>query len=390
MKFTTVDILCAHDDNPYHVLALDNARGEIIQKRLQDSAIGNLHTPLVYCGLVNNVHFFGRSFIYSHLGEVVFHCQSYQNHKAFNLLESIDHFIHGRGETLFTETLGEECIFLGGMNLEMTPNGPSYALPGAANFGHFIFEYLNRLAIFDMLGLLHLPVVLYECLPPRYVAWLKLLGVKKIIFIPPHGGPAFKRVWTSSAPHYRGTDGHFRFWGAGLHWLRQMVFKAVGEPTIRPRKLVYLGRTTATHRRVKNEAEVMAALGVLGFVFPDTENISPSAQIHTIKSADIIVSVAGANTILSHFAPEHATIITLYPRNMGLGPWGGLGAAVFLRQVHERIECEAVDVPGLYRANSAGVNELSDIIVPLDELLLKIGMAQAQIGTGVCDDALRL
>ena len=102
---------------------------------------------------------------------------------------------------MFKTYIEEECIFLGGMHIEKTPEGD--LVPPSPNFGHFIFEYLNRFAIFDLHGLTHkLPVVIYENLPERWIGFLELLGISRdrLIRIPEIETPAFRKVWVSSAP----------------------------------------------------------------------------------------------------------------------------------------------------------------------------------------------
>ena len=90
------------------------------------------------------------------------------------------------------------------------------------NFGHFLFEYLNRIAIFDVCGLANkFPVVVYDNLPDKWLGFLEMMGIprERIIRVPVDRPPAYRKVWVSSACHYRSTGGFYHMWGAGLHWM---------------------------------------------------------------------------------------------------------------------------------------------------------------------------
>lgn len=382
MTYTTLAAHCHNAGTPYHVLAVSQQRGVSVQKRVRDALqVSIIGTPLVYCGLAKDVHVYGRSFLHTRDGEIS-HCQSYQNNFEYNFKEAKAAFIDSRSD-LFTEWLGEECVFFGGMNLEATPSGLSHTLPGAANFGHFVFEYLNRLAIFEQLGLMDLPFVVYDCLPPRHLEWLKHFGVRKFLMIPPTGSPAFRKMWVSSAPHYRGKDGMFRFWNSGLHRFRGMASVLPTAP-----KRIYLGREAAEWRNLTNEPEVKAFLADQGFTFPQMSALSPAEQIALMRSAELVVAVAGAGTILTHFAPEHCAVCVLFPHEaIGTGPWGGLGAAIALGQHYERINGISVprDNP---KPNVSGADEGADFSVDVNQLRAWLDMAEKLMAANQSRNAL--
>jgi len=360
---TTLKALCAAQNNPYHQVCYDTEQAPLLSQRLDEFLSYSIRTPTVYCGRASDVHIFGRSFLYTKDDAYIFHCQSYQNHKGHNLRESLEAFIEKRSSSLFADFFEEECIFLGGMNVEQYPDGPSYLRPGAANFGHFIFEYLNRLAIFDLYGLTQkLPIVVYDMVPERWLGFLELLGVSqdRIVRVPVANPPAFRNVWVSSSCHYRGSDGTYRFWGEGLQWARLRMLSAIGGPRVSNRSRVYLGREDAKWRKPVNEDEVKRLLATYGFVFPAMSKMTPREQIETISGAEIVVAAAGANTVLTHFAPQHCINILMYPRNVGTGPWGGLGASLFLRQIYERLECNVDDSAEIFQTNEYGLNEFGN------------------------------
>jgi hypothetical protein len=375
---STVQTLCEASNTPYHEACFDESHSRLIRKFLESTEQWDLRTPYVYCGLVQDAHIFGRSFVYTKSGSYVFKCQSYQSHNGFMFDECAAAYIDSRAD-LFTDYIEDECIFLGGMNVEPTPEGSSHLLPGGTNFGHFIFEYLSRLAIFDIYGLLgRLPIVMYDFIPERWIDWLVLLGIPKdrIIRISVEKAPAFRKVWISSACHYRDSDGRYRMWASGLHWSRYQAFKAVGGPRPGAKRRIYLGRGSAKWRRVVNEPEIIEMLAGYGFEFPAMHEMSPREQIEAISGAELVVAAGGANTILTHFAPEHCSIITMYPNKlMGQGLWGGLGAAILLRQLYERIDGEIVDTQQSRPINAAGEFEFADYKVDISTLKSKVETA---------------
>jgi hypothetical protein len=221
------------------------------------------------------------------------------------------------------------------------------------NFGHFVFEYLSRVPIFEMLRLPeHLPVVIYDCVPEAWEGFLELAGIKRerLVRIPILGGPAFRKVWMASACNYRDTRGKYHLWAPGLHSLRQHKY---------------------------------------GFEALDIRNLTQRQQVEAISGAELVVNAVGAGSVLTYFAPGHCTIIDLAPVNAVAGYWGGLGAALMLGQVHERIDCEVVSSEH-ERLNIYGTNELADYRVDLDTLKKNLDMAIAHIGSEVHSDASQL
>ncbi len=390
-KITTLKALCEAQGHPYWEACIDGDDLGLPRRRLVEPEPIEIAAPYVYCGLVQDVHIFGRTFLYSEDSSFVFHSQSYQNHKLQGFEDCAAAFIDRRGPRLFTSTIEPECIFLGGMWTEPSIHGLSH-LSYPPNFGHFIFEYLNRLAIFELYGLTSkLPVVVYETVPERWIEFLELLGIGKerLIRVPLVEAPAYRKVWVSSACHYRDTAGKFRFWAGGLHWLRFKLFAAIGGPRIRDRRRLYLGREDARWRKIVNEDEVKQLLAKYGFESLPMSRLSARAQLEAISGADVVVSATGAGAILTHFAPEHCINIVLAPRHVGTGYWGGLGGALILRQVFERLECDLVKSPER-RDNSFGVDEVADYVVDVPLLQGAVEAALRRMYESQTRDALKL
>lgn len=389
-QLTTIKALCAAAGTPFYELSIGNSDLKLPLRRLNDIGLPEILAPYVCCGLLQDVHVFGRTFVYSRDDKVVFHCQSSQTYKTWGLDENVATFIDEKKSSLFTSYLEDECIFVGGMYTERYPHGWMHEVE-PPNFGHFIFEFLNRLAIFEPLGLLNkLPVVVYDRMPERWIGFLELMGIPKerIIRVPIVDGPAYRKVWMSSSCHYRDTAGNYRFWGAGLHWLRARAFAGIGGPQLHKHRRIYLGRDGAKWRKIVNEEAVKQVLQDYGFEFVEATKLSAREQIEIISGADFVVTAAGAGGVLTHFAPEHCTIFLLAPPGAVTGPWGGLGAALFLRQIYERIEGEPVESP--VRSNLFGVNEITDFKVDVDALRRSVETAIFRLSHEQKIDAIEL
>jgi len=312
-KVTTVKALCAARNAPFYELRGADSNLGLMLRRLSAPAAFGVHASYIYCGLLHDVHMFGRSFVYAKDDDIyVLHCQSYQNHQMSGL-------------------------------------------------------------------------------PDRWIGFLEMMGVARdrLIRVPITNSPAYRRAWVSSACHYRDSGGHYRIWIAGLHWMRQRIFSAIGGPQIHKHRRIFIGRADAKWRKLVNEPEIREVLTSYGFEFPALAEMSARAQIETISGADIVVAAAGAGAILTHFAPEHCAVILLAPVRVGTGPWGGMGAAAGLGQVYERIDGEPVESTH-ERANAFGTNEIADY--PIDTAVLRntVELAVKQMASGRKWDAIEL
>jgi len=323
--------LCAKDGTPYFELSLPESyhtTTPTVARDLTSIQIFDLRAAHVYCGLAQDVVMFGHALVHTRDGQFVFEGQCHQSHDLEDFNKTAHTFITARQTPAFQDYVEEECLFFGGP----VDNPP--------NFGHFMFEFLPRLAVFDFCGLLgKFPVAVYDHFPERWLDFLELLGVprSRIIKIPARESPAFRKVWVSSACNYRDRNAVTRTWPAGLYWLRERMLKSV-LPNIRDKKLIYIGRQNVTWRRITNEPELIAFLEGYGFDCSPMESLSPRAQIACISRAAVVVAAEGAGTILTQFAPHHCIIILLSPRAIG-GLWGGRGAAMTLGQTYKWIQC---------------------------------------------------
>ena len=92
-EFSTVKALCEARSTPFHIASIDNGDFQVARKRLVAPEPVDLHGPYVYCGLVEDVHIFGRTFLHSNAGAYVTNCQSYQGYQDQAVDDCIAQFI---------------------------------------------------------------------------------------------------------------------------------------------------------------------------------------------------------------------------------------------------------------------------------------------------------
>ncbi|MSO72605.1 MAG: glycosyltransferase family 61 protein [Rhodospirillaceae bacterium] len=324
--------LCREQGQPFTWLS----KGDYTKDRLLQSLKGPVTLPFrsaeVYCGRVRDVVVFGKSYVSDRPGRAVFLNQSNRNYHPQEFLDYYNREIRYAAPPHPLVT--QECCFLGGFSGELK------------FFGHFIFEFLYRLVAFERCGALKgLPVVVFEGVPDTWLSFLELFGVPKnrILKIPQYPAPKFDRVWVASCPNFTATDGlNYALWDDGIHTLRrELREKALGTEHLGPRR-VFLGRKDARHRKLINEDEVWRFLASKGFEYPDLADKSAAEQIRSVGSAEIIVSVGGSGSAMTHFAPDDCAIIEILPSHL-VGGLGSFGFAAVIGQSFTRIPAEVTD-----------------------------------------------
>ncbi len=376
--------LCKRQGGEYFELCYATNHPGMLSETFENPQLVRVNGMLVYCGLARDVHIFGMTYVHSKDPDAfVFGAQSIQsNAERAGFHVSAQQQIEPRGD-LFSHYVPDECIFVGGT----WPDSGEHI-----NFGHLIIEFLVRLAIFDMAGVLKrdLPVVIYDHLPRRWLGFFELAGIPltRLVQVSSAKPPAFRKVWISSCPNTRDTLLFHRVWPAGLHWLRAKVLSNAGLSPNAPKR-VYIGRGGAKWRRVQNEPAVVECLARYGFQSVDMAGITAAEQVQVVRGAEIIVYATGAGGVMTLFAPEHCIIIHLAPRGVGEGIWGAPASAMVMRQVMERVDCDAVESEQ-QRETLSGVNELADFKVDLDVLVAKVEKAEWWIGERQIRDAMAI
>ena len=327
----TLEQLCAEQSQPYAWLS----RGDYTKVRILQSLPGpttvNFRSAEMYCGRAIKVTIFGKSYVSDQVGRAVFTNQSHRNYHQQEFREFYNKEI--TDETSPRPVIAQECCFLGGFSGNLK------------YFGHFIFEFLYRLAAFEMCGVLNkFPVAVFDGLPDTWVSFIELFGLPKdrILKIPQYPAPYFENVWVASCPNFLGADEKgYAFWDDGIANTRQRLMgNALEGHPAGPRR-VFLGRKDASHRRLINEEAVWQYLEAQGFEYPDFAGKSAAEQIRLVASADIIVSVGGSGSAMTHFAPGHCSIIEILPPHL-VGGLGSYGFAAVIGQSFTRIPAKVI------------------------------------------------
>jgi len=217
--------------------------------------------------------------------------------------------------------VADECVFFGGIG----------------NFGHFIFAYLLKLASFHWLPeLRHLPLAVYDSMPPRFLEFLDILGfpAERRILIP-EAAVDFKRVWLLSSPMARDANVVPVIWPEAL-WSARIATAGLHRPTNVARPRLLIPRGDAGWRRVINEQEMVNVLGRFGVGAVDLSKMSARDQIATVSNASLFVSMGGAASEIAVFLPPDCAVIEIVPAKLG-GALGPIAFAAAYNQPYARI-----------------------------------------------------
>jgi len=368
----SLEDLCRHQGQPYSQLS----PGDSNLVRELRSLTGTVSLPYrssaMYCGRVQNVVVFGKSYVTDQAWRGVFFRQS---HRDYFPDEFVQFYKTDIVEEVRTRPVIEpECCFIG----------------GRAPFGHFIFEYLSRISAFSKMGLFdRLPIVVYDDVPDAWLDFLKLYGVPatNIMRIPRHPAPYFKSVWLTACPHALAQKKEYTFWDDGIADLRTKLRANAARllPDKKGPERLYLGRKAAAHRRVVNEDQVWECLASRGFVQLDLSGVSAAEQVQAIASAELIVSVVGSGSPMTMCAPDTSSIIEIRPKSI-VGALGSLGHAAVIGQTFTSLIAE-VDTGD---TENQGIDQ--NLIVNVDKLQTAVDMAikQLELATRVAQHSVAL
>ncbi|MBM3512529.1 MAG: glycosyltransferase family 61 protein [Alphaproteobacteria bacterium] len=259
------------------------------------------------------------------------------------------------------------CIFLG----------------GTSNFGHFVCQYLLRLALVDRIpDIADLPVAIFSGLPERYLQFLELVGLgpNRRFEVPSDQITTFESAWIFSSPVFRAADRSLNIWPEAYWWLRLKVSKLLG-PATTPRLKIYLERGTAKWRRMLNEGAVKDALGKQGFHIVELSTLSAENQIRAVGNAAIIVCASGASAQITIFAPCDCVVIELMPPNFHAF-FGPVATAAVLGQSFARVigrhasPAETVSY-GLQPSKGPTIIDQSDYFADLDAMNRLVALAMS-------------
>jgi tetratricopeptide (TPR) repeat protein len=191
--------------------------------------------------------------------------------------------------------------------------GPVLLLGGGNGYYHDLVEYMGALAVPETLGMGEgLRLLVNADLAPHQVEWLELLGIpeERLLRWDPAQPVRVGSLWLPS----RLAAGGRWFDPLLPRWYRQRFAPAMSSRA--PTRKLYLSRRGAGRRRVDNEAEVLAALGPLGFECVHPETLSLREQVRLFSEASHIVGPTGAAFTNMLFAPPGAQVVVLQNRHL--------------------------------------------------------------------------
>lgn len=200
---------------------------------------------------------------------------------------------------------------------------------GSEHFGHWVPEYLGRLAY--LVGhprFAHLPIIVDSDMPPQHLEYLAMLVPGRIVQIQPGGGLRCGELLVASPScffpinlepgHTVPQENQGGLPTDSLRFIQETVLQHAPTPFVRGRKL-YLSRKTRQWRRLLNEDEISAALAARGFEVLFPEEMSFAEQVAMFQSAEVVVAPNGSSLLNAVFAPTDLKLIVLSQR--GLFNW---------------------------------------------------------------------
>jgi hypothetical protein len=181
------------------------------------------------------------------------------------------------------------------------------------HYYHWFADAVPRLLVLEKLGLADAPLLV----PRRVSAYerdsLRLLGVDVARIIPASSAVVRPEglVW----PALAGPSGHPPAWACREIGTR--LRQAAGVQAGGTRRL-FISRRLAAHRRIVNEAELVAALEPFGFEVVTPEELSLGEQVRAFAGAKLVVAPHGAGLANMLFANDATAVEIHEPDNLNL------------------------------------------------------------------------
>jgi capsular polysaccharide biosynthesis protein len=231
---------------------------------------------------------------------------------------------------------------------------PSIYLGGWSNWGHWLFQYLTKLAALDD-TLAGYQLIVPRDLPITFYACLEKMGFYRYVKIDgPVTGP---EIWTVTPGALRDEWMRPCVWKGAVHFVRDRL---IGAPDLKKRPKLYISRADAKWRRVKNEEALIAILEAAGYHAIQPEKLSLHVQLDLFGRASSIVTPFGAGSTSVMLAPDDCKVLTFGPSQMD----GAMGARLYsdiLGQRFHRLRCEAESADAYYAVDLEEVKRLVEL-----------------------------
>lgn len=198
------------------------------------------------------------------------------------------------------------------LGVETQVPGAHLLLGGHQNFGHWLLNCFGRLAYAEHIPALRaLPAVVPRDLHPARRELLALAGYgpERLTEVDPGVITRFDLLWTPVTLFRVLTQPRrLMLHTACTHFISRLARRIASQ---RPRRLkrYYLTRPPSGHRRLANEAELLARLAPLGVEAIDPAALSMRDQIEAASSAELIMGTIGAGLYLAFFAAPGTTVV---------------------------------------------------------------------------------
>jgi hypothetical protein len=228
---------------------------------------------------------------------------------------------------------------------------PSIYLGGWSNWGHWLFQYLTKLAAlpdelagYQLIVPPDLPITFYACLEKMgFYRYVKIAG--------PVRGP---EMWVVTPGACRDSVMTPCVWPEAIHFVRERL---VGPADLKHRPKLYISRADARWRKVLNEPALIDMLVSRDFQVIQPEKLSLHTQLDLFGRAQIIVTPFGAGSTSVMLAPSDCMVLTFGPSQMS----GEMGAKLYsdvLGQRFHRLRCEAASSDADYAVEGDVIERL--------------------------------
>jgi Glycosyltransferase 61 len=178
------------------------------------------------------------------------------------------------------------------------------------NLCHFLYDHISRLEVYKRAGVsIANALVVGGVIEAEFQrSVLNLLGIKNYLHTKRIARVRAREVWVSSNCRHLQHPGHL-----GAAWVvRFLRDNLIKNPSSEQCK-IYISRSDARSRRVRNEAEMIAELERHGFRSIIPGNMSFSDQVMTLTGASHVVGPHGAGMTNAIFSRPGTAVLEIFP-----------------------------------------------------------------------------
>ncbi len=181
--------------------------------------------------------------------------------------------------------------------------------PHADNFFHWMLDVLPRFWFNDAFPeMKNMTIILPDNIQtPYWEEFLKIIGKERSYYICKDGPISCKRAYIPSLSSGCSPK--------QIKFVEKFLTESFGVSTSPTRKKkIYISRTDAEKRKIRNEDDVLEVLEEYGFEKVILTELSMKEQIELFREVDIVVAPHGAGNSNMIFADEGATLIEFIPK----------------------------------------------------------------------------